>query len=238
METQTGPLTPMNAPSLSALRYENTPSPLYPLLSSPPFPCISELASAVQRIELRNDRSDATLKLIDRLGCGYVVLDQYQKILKINAVSQRIVDRADSPIAGDASARSQRVLQELIKRANGRFCVGSLTWIATSSRHGVNAALDQVEEFTTDRTSIIALLDLDILPAPNPTTLKRLFGLTFAEARLAFHLAQGSTPDDIAKILRVSRTTVRTQLAAIFSKTHTKRQATLVALLSRIAVLP
>jgi DNA-binding CsgD family transcriptional regulator len=115
--------------------------------------------------------------------------------------------------------------------------LGALIWIATSCERGIAVALDQFNDFTTDRTTTIALLDLDIFPAPNPTTLKRLFGLTFAEARLAFHLAQGKTPNEIAKILRVSRATIGSQLGAIFSKTHTKRQAALVALLGRIAVL-
>ena len=86
--------------------------------------------------------------------------------------------------------------------------------------------------------SIIALLDRAVRPEPNPQTLQEIFGLTSAETRLAIEIARGGAPLDIARILHLRRTTIRSQLASIFAKTETKRQAELVALLDRIAVLP
>ena len=65
-----------------------------------------------------------------------------------------------------------------------------------------------------------------------------MFGLTPAEIRLALELAQGGILADIAQRRRLSRTTVRSQLASVFSKTQTTRQAELVQLLNRIAILP
>jgi DNA-binding CsgD family transcriptional regulator len=79
----------------------------------------------------------------------------------------------------------------------------------------------------------------DILdfPVPSQKRLKDLFDLTAAEARLAQLIACGDSVDEVAHKLCIKMTTARTQLAAIFAKTETRRQAKLVAILSRIAHL-
>jgi DNA-binding CsgD family transcriptional regulator/uncharacterized protein YhfF len=59
----------------------------------------------------------------------------------------------------------------------------------------------------------------------------RAFQLTPAEARLAVHLASGSSLSDAADALGVTYNTVRAQLRAIFDKTETHRQTELVRLL-------
>jgi DNA-binding CsgD family transcriptional regulator len=47
-------------------------------------------------------------------------------------------------------------------------------------------------------------------------------------------VATGSSPEEIAGEMQVSRETVRNQIKAIFGKTGTHRQSELVALISRI----
>jgi DNA-binding CsgD family transcriptional regulator len=206
---------------------------------SSPIPCVpcSVLTSESRIVDRQSYHHVTDFNLVERLGCGYVVVDRYRRIVEANAAAQRLLDRTDG-IGSDTSSGSQCVLRQLLDRGGIGLEPGSLIWVATSSKRDVTIALKYTNDFTMDRTVVVVLLDLDTFPAPNPTTLKRLFGLTFAEARLAFHLAQGRTPSEIAKILRVSRATIGAQLGAIFSKTNTKRQATLVALLSRIAILP
>jgi DNA-binding CsgD family transcriptional regulator len=80
----------------------------------------------------------------------------------------------------------------------------------------------------------LSLLDL---PVPSEARLKALFDLTTAEARLAQRLARGDSVEEVAQELSIKMTTARTQLAAIFAKTDTRRQAKLVAILSRVAHL-
>jgi len=75
------------------------------------------------------------------------------------------------------------------------------------------------------------------LPAPQESVLRRVFDLTPAEARLARKLARGDSLEQVAQSLDVKMTTARSQLAAIFAKTATCRQAQLVAILSRLAHL-
>ena len=83
-----------------------------------------------------------------------------------------------------------------------------------------------------DRDLMAELLDL---PVPPESMLRRVFDLTPAEARLACRLARGDSLEQVAQALDVKMTTARSQLAAIFAKTGTCRQAQLVAILSRLA---
>jgi DNA-binding CsgD family transcriptional regulator len=205
--------------------------------SDVPLSLSSSLRCAAQQPEAGEAGRDHTLTaVLERIDCAYLVVDRYQRIIDANAAAQRMLDQAVGP-AEDASRRYQFV-RETINRCGVGLKFGSLIWITTSRNRGITTSLVQIDEFTSDLIATILLVDLDAFPAPNPTTLRRLFGLTFAECRLAFHLAQGKTPKEVATLLGVSRATVGSQLGALFSKTNTKRQAELVALLGRIAVLP
>jgi DNA-binding CsgD family transcriptional regulator len=59
------------------------------------------------------------------------------------------------------------------------------------------------------------------------------FNLTVAEVAVATALRRGLSPDEIAVERRVSIETVRSQIRALMTKTETRRQSELVALLSR-----
>ena len=74
----------------------------------------------------------------------------------------------------------------------------------------------------------------DAKNCPNPNVLIQAFGLSKAEARLAGEVAKGASIEESAVKFGVSRDTVRNQLKAIFSKTHTHRQGELVWLLNRL----
>ena len=84
------------------------------------------------------------------------------------------------------------------------------------------------------------MLDLKTVfefPVPSEARLRELFGLTAAEARFAQLIASGDTVEEVAEKMGIKLTTARSKLAVIFSKTETRRQTKLVALLSRIAHL-
>jgi len=95
-------------------------------------------------------------------------------------------------------------------------------------------AEDEPEGRPRDRDLLAKLREL---PAPPESVLRRVFELTPAEARLAQKLACGDSLEQVAQSLDVKMTTARSQLAAIFAKTGTCRQAQLVAILSRLAHL-
>lgn len=67
---------------------------------------------------------------------------------------------------------------------------------------------------------------------PDADLLRVMFDLTPAEARLARGLMSGSTLEETARQLGISKLTARTQLRGIFAKTGVSRQVDLVLLLA------
>jgi DNA-binding CsgD family transcriptional regulator len=63
--------------------------------------------------------------------------------------------------------------------------------------------------------------------------LKRLFGLTASEARIASLLVQGRDLNEICGKLSIRRTTARTHLRHLFEKLGVRRQGELISLLLR-----
>ncbi|MGH2343524.1 helix-turn-helix transcriptional regulator [Segnochrobactraceae bacterium EtOH-i3] len=83
--------------------------------------------------------------------------------------------------------------------------------------------------------ALILLRDPARVQLARPDLLRSAFSLSRREAELATLLTRGLDLGEAAEQLGVARPTVRSQLAALFSKTGTRRQAELVALLTRYA---
>ncbi|MEZ0221665.1 helix-turn-helix transcriptional regulator [Tardiphaga sp. 20_F10_N6_6] len=177
---------------------------------------------------------DVLHAVLARIGCGQVLLKR-GGLLDVSAIGRAILERECGAASGETLYRA---VKQLVNRAGAQIPVGSTSWLATSFREGVTRLVSQMINVWTDETSTIILLDLDAHPEPTPEALRRLFGLTAAESQLAVELARGHNLLDISRSRRLSRTTIRSHLASLFVKTQTRRQAELVALLGRVAVLP
>jgi len=79
--------------------------------------------------------------------------------------------------------------------------------------------------------ALLFIFDPETTPTLTTDIVRKLFGLSEAEAELAVALCGGSTSDHIAKERGTSINTVKSQLKSIFLKTGTKRQSELVSLL-------
>ncbi|UVK51338.1 helix-turn-helix transcriptional regulator [Mesorhizobium sp. AR02] len=174
--------------------------------------------------------------MLDRIGCGYLVLDRDRKVIEWNAAAQDTLERQGE--AAGTAVELAAGLRRLVANVPVHLQPGSLSWVVIRSRGDRPVILNETGVVTPDGTSIVALLDRENTSAANPQTLQRMFGLTSAETQLALRLAQGDAPLEIARSWHLSRTTIRSQLASLFAKTETRRQAELVALLGRISVLP
>ena len=86
--------------------------------------------------------------------------------------------------------------------------------------------------FHEARTIVLAL-DTGERPAPDPSLLRDLFGLTLSEARVAALVGTGKPPRKVAETLGLAEDTIRKTLQSVFSKTDTNRQSELTYLLSR-----
>ena len=187
------------------------------------------------------------LEVFDQVGYGAVLLDPLGRVLRhnrraegflnsalrirnqhlvathagTNAALQRLISEAlASGSNGNATGRSMIV----ISRDEGRpFIVrlAPVTGLADASLHGARI--------------VLLMMDPEECPQPPEDVLTQGFGLTPAEARLARRLTCGESLEEIAEAQRISMSTARTQLAAVFAKTQTRRQAELTSLLTRLA---
>lgn len=190
-----------------------------------------EPASGLQRRSL-----ESITGMLERMGCGYLVLNGERKVIEWNAAARATIERQGE--AADTANALSAGLKRLVANVPVHFLPGSLSWVVIKSLGDRPVVINEMGVVAPQGTCIVALLDRENRSAANPDTLQRMFGLTGAETHLALRLAQGDAPLDIARSWRLSRTTIRSQLASLFAKTETKRQAELVALLGRISVLP
>lgn len=87
------------------------------------------------------------------------------------------------------------------------------------------------DEISSDAKVLVLIIDPDQQPEPATALMRRLYGLTSAEADVAVRVARGVDLKEISDALSVSITTVRKHLQHVFDKTDTHRQAELVRLL-------
>jgi len=111
--------------------------------------------------------------------------------------------------------------------------------LATPSRQAplsVTVAPVRAERFSPvyrGHSILVCVTDLEAKVKLPEQTLRELFGLTPAEARLARAIFEGLSPGEAAASFGVSPHTVRVQLGHIFAKTGTNRQSELVRLMMR-----
>jgi DNA-binding CsgD family transcriptional regulator len=186
--------------------------------------------------------SKPLMDALDRLHCGGLVLNKEGRVIEFNRTAQQVLrqelqepERNKTDVDWVASA-----VKQLGLRASRNSGVSGSGWLMTDRRAMRPLAVHSIpldpEEGSGHRA--IVMVDLSVTCEVNPAVLQRLFDLTPAEAGLAVKIGQGETPAAIARSNGVTIATVRSQLAAVFAKTNTQRQAELVALLARVSLLP
>jgi len=85
-----------------------------------------------------------------------------------------------------------------------------------------------------DGQVLVILVDREKRSRPREASIRNVFGLTEAEARLATRLAFGEAIETASSILGIAKETARTQLKSIYEKTGTHRQSELVALIASL----
>ena len=183
---------------------------------------------------------EALLELLDRMNCGAALLDQSGSVVQLNSAAQRCLAKHNRSSHPQAGQELQFVTQALRRLLGGPIEIGRLGQsprIIQSSGGRPLIVYVRTLEKMGDRQAVLTLVDLDECLEPNVNILQNVFSLTKAEARLAGRLACGETIEDIAEEHGVSISTARVQLKSIFTKTGASRQAELVSLLTRLAVL-
>lgn len=193
--------------------------------------------------------TDALGEALDHFSTGVYVLDAKGRVLRSNRAAERIVADADGlslcrnelAAARPADARALRKLIGCATQTgngNGLGAGGSLALERPSGRRPLMLLISPVRSIGANvidhhAAALVFVSDPEQRVEPPLEALRRHWGLTRAEARVASLLAAGENLEDIAEQLRVQANTARAHLKKVFVKTETRRQAELVALLLR-----
>jgi DNA-binding CsgD family transcriptional regulator/PAS domain-containing protein len=177
---------------------------------------------------------------------GIVITGRKGLVLDLNSAAEAILRAEDGLIHrhGAISAVATRTDQEL--RRALRYALGddssdvpgghSFTCPRPSGKrpyvlHVVPLSRTSYDETPTDPAALVLICDPEHDNESATALLRRLFGLTSAEAEVAVYISRGMTLKQIADELSVCYQTVRTHLQHVFDKTDTHRQGELVRLL-------
>ena len=184
------------------------------------------------------------LHALDRMRLGGLILDAAGAVVGANRTA---CDDLLGPglCAPEPSVEHKEVLRtklkDIIRLGVRRFSLDKEWWIVVPRdvrRPLIVRAMPAGEEHDPSASTVIILIDLEAYPQPTIVALQQMFGLSEAEADLALRMAAGATPAAVATEKGVKLSTVKSQLASLFAKTQTSRQAELIALLARVALLP
>ena len=182
------------------------------------------------------------LDALDRVGYGGLVLDGRGDVISVNASGRRLLEqKLGRPGSGSEAEWLRRAVRRLQDGITPWFPHNKEVWATIPCAGDRPLALHRIplgQACGVEAAVVMILADFGAVPQPNPATLRRIFGLTGAEAKLAVRIGHGDTLASIARENNVRVATVRSQLAAVFGKTQTRRQTELAMLLARMAILP
>jgi DNA-binding CsgD family transcriptional regulator len=194
------------------------------------------------------NRGDGLQSALDSLTASVILLANKGQVVTMNRAAERLLLENDGLSGGRTGLRCRRAaetarLERLVADAsatsagNGLNAAGVLS-VSRRDRPPLQVLVSPVRGFDADEARPVRAIVFVSDPArrvrPAPETLRILFGLTPAECRLAMLLADGHSPSAIGEKLGVSRNTLKSQLASIYRKTDTSRQAQLVRLLLQL----
>jgi DNA-binding CsgD family transcriptional regulator len=187
-------------------------------------------------------RTEAALWVLDEMKCGALLLDDAGTVMAVNACAERTLARYATENAKTRSRNwSARTLRRMFGKAfaTAEVCIAIANDVRSAHARPLVAYRVPLGESADRRArTILVLVDLAERSQPSIDSLRCTFGLTLAEARLAAQLGMGKSLQEIAAAQKVSIDTVRAQLKTALAKTHTHRQAELVALVNRLTPLP
>ena len=201
------------------------------------------LRTQVHIEDFAQDASDIA-RAVDSVRHGIVVVGAGSVVMHMNSAAERILKCGDG-----LCIRSGRV-EATCASANAelsRSIVGALLEHESNPRGGNSflcrrpsgkrpfvihvLPLSPAAENMSGARALVVLVDPEQQPEPPTQLLRRIYGLTNAEADVALRVVRGDGLKPICEELSLSMATVKTHLQHVFDKTDTHRQAELVRLL-------
>lgn len=167
---------------------------------------------------------------------GLLVVGEHGRVLEMNRAAKTILDRADALTLQDGQLRALRgaddeALLAILAGALDGEAGGPLLLSRRWGGRDYVAVGKPLHARRPNPAALLVVVDPERVPRPGTELLKRVFGFTAAEARVALRLLDGRTPEEAAGDLGISGATLRVHLAHLFRKTRTNRQAELIRVL-------
>lgn len=192
-------------------------------------------------------RSASLQAAVDMSPTGMIFFDSAGKILCMNRSASSVVAQKDGLLSTPQGLRAEQAqesdtLELLIRQAtttsigNGLHSGGAILISRRSlpPLHLLVVPLRSLElGLSTSPAAVVFIVDSSRRLRPAAEILSGLFRLTPAESRVALLLGDGKSLSEIVRILGLSRNTLKTQVAGVYSKTRTSRQSQLVRLLAQ-----
>ena len=176
------------------------------------------------------------LDVLDRIGCGAAIVNDKGCVIAANRALLDILKLEPTVDEGEPATFSDELVMG-VRSAALRLRDGDRTWNPWEPEPGHSVTVMRLAARPGDTSSVIVLVDPTHPMRPARSTLRRLFGLTAAEIKIAEEIAAGHTPAEMAHKLHLTTPTIRSQLGSIFNKTSTRRQSQLVQLLARLSII-
>jgi len=203
------------------------------------------LSEHLARIDLVNR---IAFEALDGIAMGILLVDESARVIHANAAAKRITELADGISLCNGTLKvhvkdEDRLLRSAIwdaiaKVRTGEIPPGEAVAVSRPSGHEPFPVLIgtlwgnhlRYGLGRLDRPVAVVFVTIPEEPQEVPAELlRRLFGLTPAEARICERVVLGCTVEEAAKDLKITTDTARVHLKSVFAKTGVSRQAQLVA---------
>jgi DNA-binding CsgD family transcriptional regulator len=209
-------------------------------------PHLARAALLSSRLGLQ--RAQMMANVLSSVGLPAAVLRQGGILLTANSEFENLLpltiqDRSDRIALVDKTA--DKLLEEALARVSFENAETVINSIPLPAREGrlplilhVLPIRGAAHDIFAQAASLLVVTAVNQSAVPTATVLQALFDLSPAEARVARHIAEAKSVEDVATTLGVSRETVRSQLKSVLAKTGVARQQELIALLAGKALPP
>ena len=188
-------------------------------------------------------------RVFKAMNCGGILLDADKQVVHVSGLAKSILDGCFTVQNGRLCAQDRRsdVYFQTMLDQHLKYGESHKQWrrqalgISRDGRRPLIARVVPIDPAMRREIQgaalVLMLVDPEHCPEPSDVILQQVFGTTKAEARIANRVLCGESVQEIAEATGVSVGTVRSQMKALFVKTGTHRQAELVALLTRLAMI-
>lgn len=179
---------------------------------------------------------------LDRLAIGIFLIEESGEVRMTNEAGRHLIAKADGLSLTSAGliarlAKSSQSLKTALTVVLRDVGTSQTVAVEREEGHPLVLQLSSVNLPSSNvRHVIVLVIDPDRQADISVDVLASLFGCTSAEGRLAAALVAGKRLEEIGEEFGVKPTTVTFHLQNLFQKTHTHRQADLVALLIRATI--